>query len=222
MPGYYAENLSAGKLRRCYEIAPPAVRAYLDAEINFVVSKLRRSDSVLELGCGYGRVLGRLLPSARLVFGIDTSLPSLMAARSERKARLAAMNAVSPGFRNAVFDVVVCIQNAVSAFAVDPCALFREAVRITRPGGLVLFSTYAESFWPERLAWFEIQAAHGLIGEIDYERTGNGVIVCRDGFRATTITPDGFRELAACVGIVPALREVGGSSLFCELTVPRR
>jgi len=82
--------------------------------------------------------LARLLPSARLVFGIDTSLPSLRAARRQQEARVAAMNAVSLGFGNAVFDVVVCIQNGVSAFAVDPAVLFREAVRVTRPGGTVL------------------------------------------------------------------------------------
>jgi hypothetical protein len=36
----------------------------------------------------------------------------------------------------------------------------------------MLFSTYCERFWEERLKWFEIQAQHGLIGEIDYHATG--------------------------------------------------
>jgi len=31
----------------------------------------------LELGCGYGRVLERLLPRVRVAFGIGTSLSSL-------------------------------------------------------------------------------------------------------------------------------------------------
>src|SRR5947209_3540059 len=45
---------------------------------------------------------------------------------------------------------------------------------------------YTPQFWEHRLEWFEIQAAHHLIGEIDYQTTGNGTIVCKDGFRATT------------------------------------
>jgi 2-polyprenyl-6-hydroxyphenyl methylase/3-demethylubiquinone-9 3-methyltransferase len=36
------------------------------------------------------------------------------------------------------------------------------------------------------LEWFEIQSAHHLIGEIDYQAAGNEMIVCKDGFRATT------------------------------------
>jgi len=44
-----------------------------------------------------------------------------------------------------------------------------------------VFSTYAAEFWSERLRWFELQAAAGLVGEIDYEKTKDGVVVCKDG-----------------------------------------
>ncbi len=80
-----------------------------------------------------------------------------------------------------------------------------------------LFSTYSEKFWPQRLEWFELQAEVGLLGEIDRQRTGNGVIVCRDGFTATTFTPDRFRSLAAGLSAAITLSEVDGSSLFCIL-----
>jgi hypothetical protein len=38
---------------------------------------------------------------------------------------------------------------------------------VTREGGIVLFSTYSDGIWPERLAWFEAQAAEGLVGAVD-------------------------------------------------------
>jgi ubiquinone/menaquinone biosynthesis C-methylase UbiE len=90
---------------------------------------------------------------------------------------LVAVDAAHIGFRDRTFDLTLCIQSGISAFGADQSELFSEAVRVTRSGGRVLFSTYCERFWEERLKWFQIQAVHGLIGEIDYHATGNGVIV---------------------------------------------
>jgi 2-polyprenyl-6-hydroxyphenyl methylase/3-demethylubiquinone-9 3-methyltransferase len=70
------------------------------------------------------------------------------------------------------------------------------------------------------LEWFEIQAARGLLGEIDREATREGVIVCRDGFRATTVDADELQELSASQGLNSRIIEVDGSCLFCEIAVP--
>jgi len=224
MAGYYAKNLAAERLRRVYDIAPPRVRRYLDAELEHVRSKVRASDVVLELGCGYGRVLEKLSPYAHLVVGIDSAAASLTFAREwlgdRANVHWATMDAITLGFRDGAFDVVTCIQNGISAFGVDRTALMREAVRVTRPGGTVLFSTYAAVFWPDRLDWFRRQAAEGLIGEIDPARTCGGVITCKDGFRATTATPDDFRRLAATLNLTATIQEVDASSLFCEIRAP--
>jgi 2-polyprenyl-6-hydroxyphenyl methylase/3-demethylubiquinone-9 3-methyltransferase len=222
MSGYYDERLAAERLRQCYEIAPPRVRQYLEAEVRHVLTRVHPGDRVLELGCGYGRVMKRLTGAAGLVVGIDTSAASIaMAQRSLRArslCRLAVMDAAALGFREASFDVVVCIQNGISAFLVDRRVLAQEALRVTRPGGRVLFSSYAAQFWEARLEWFALQAAHGLLGEIDRERTGDGVIVCRDGFRATTVEPEEFAALATDLGVRALIEQVDGSSVFCELT----
>jgi len=220
---YYADRLSARRLRTCYEIAPPRVRQYLEAEVQHVLSKIPPCSRVLELGCGYGRILERLATKAGEVVGIDTSLSSLELASSAlngfSNCHLAAMDAVSPGFADAAFDVVVCIQNGISAFKVDRRDLIDKSVRATRPGGLVLFSSYAEGFWEARLEWFELQARHGLIGEIDREQTGDGVIICKDGFQAATVGPDEFASLCRSLEIEPRIEEVDGSSLFCEIRI---
>lgn len=84
----------------------------------------------------------------------------------------------------------------------------------------MLFSSYCESFWPDRLKWFEIQSACGLIGAIDYQHTGNGVVVCKDGFRATTVDATAFTRLAGVLGLTPKIVEVDHSSLFCEIVLP--
>ncbi len=225
MSGYYDDKLAAERLRRVYELASPRVRQYLDAELEYVLSRLSPGDVVLELGCGYGRALAALAARGCLAVGVDTSFASLALARDELvpydNVRLVQADAVNLGIRDGAVDVVACIQNGVSAFHVDPAELMAEAVRVTRPGGVALFSSYAEAFWEERLAWFEAQAAAGLLGEIDYGRTGDGTIVCKDGFTATTFGPEDFEALASSVGLRAALAEVDDSSLFCGIVKPR-
>ena len=220
---YYADKLSADRLRQCYEIAPPRVVQYLEAELRHVVGKIRPGDAVLDLGCGYGRVLGDLAAKGRLVVGIDNAWASLRAAREDlggqSNCRLLQMNAAALGLGARVFEVVVCIQNGISAFHVSQQDLVAESIRVTRPGGTVLFSTYSARFWDDRLEWFRLQSEHGLIGEIDWPATGDGVIVCKDGFTATTVGPSEFTSLTAPFDVDVTLEEVDGSCLFCEIRV---
>jgi SAM-dependent methyltransferase len=222
MSGYYRERLSAGRLERVYAIASPRVRQYLDAEIDHVLALVRPGDAVLELGCGYGRVLEPLARKARIAWGIDTSFESLAHGSAMLgkvgNCAFAQMDAVRLGFRDGAFDRVVCVQNGISAFHVEASALVREAVRVTRPGGLALFSSYSEAFWEHRLEWFVLQAEASLVGTIDQERTREGTIVCADGFTATTMGAGRFAALAAELGVGARVSEVDSSSVFCEIT----
>ncbi len=186
MEDYYAEHLAAEKLHRCYEIAPPRVQQYLRAELEFALKFIRSGDAVLDLGCGYGRTLPDLAARAGSVTAVDNAPASVALAR-ETTAGLASveiveMDAAKLRFLDNAFDVVLCLQNGISAFHRDPTTIMREALRVCRPGGLA-----------------------------------NGFIACKDGFTATTFTPDQFRSLAADLPAALTLTEVDGSSLFCIL-----
>ena len=224
MEDYYADHLAAEKLRRCYELAPPRLRQYLRAELDFALEFIRPGDAVLDLGCGYGRTLADLAARAGSVTAIDNAPASIALARKTvaglTNVEVLEMDAAALRFADNRFSVVLCLQNGISAFHRDQPTLLREALRVCRPGGTALFSTYAERFWPQRLEWFELQAGAGLLGEIDRERTGSGFIACKDGFTATTVTPDQFRSLAAGLPASLTLAEVDGSSLFCILRKP--
>ena len=98
--------------------------------------------------------------------------------------------------------------------------LVREALRVTRSTGRLFFSTYSKRFWPERLQWFEAQSAAGLLGPIDHDKTKNGTIVCKDGFRSGTMTPDAFRLLGETLELATKVTEVDESSVFCEFVLP--
>ena len=119
-----------------------------------------------------------------------------------------------------VIAEIPAVERETLPFRVEPAHLVGEALRVTRPGGVALFSTYAESFWPSRLEWFEAQAGEGLIGELDREATGNGTIVCTDGLRLEAMSPSQLRALGPALGIVPEITEVDGSSVFAIWRVP--
>jgi 2-polyprenyl-6-hydroxyphenyl methylase/3-demethylubiquinone-9 3-methyltransferase len=222
LDNYYSRKLSAAQLKEAYDIAPPRIRQYLESELRYVLDKIQPYDLVLELGCGYGRILPRLAGNASWVVGIDISGPSLQFAvdllQGVSNLSLSQMNAANLGFREHTFDRVICIQNGISAFHVDPHVLISESLRVTNPGGLVLFSSYSHKLWNERLNWFKLQSKAGLLGEIDYERTKEGVIFCKDGFTATTVGAEDFSKLTKDFGARVEIVEVDDSSLFCEIT----
>jgi ubiquinone/menaquinone biosynthesis C-methylase UbiE len=223
LQSYYSQNLSAEKLRLCYEIAPRRVKQYLEAEIAFVLEKIGPSDLVLELGCGYGRVLQNMISKTKTVVGIDTSYASLLLAQRTFAKNpfcyLIVMDAVELGFCDKKFDTAVCIQNGISAFKVNRRKMIEETIRVTRSGGIVLFSSYSEHFWEDRLEWFRLQSKYGLIGEIDEDETGNGIIICKDGFRADTVSFDDFITLTSGLETNINITEVDKSSIFCEILV---
>ena len=108
MDKYYTQKLSAANLQRCYEIASPRIQQYLEAEIQHVLGKIRSGDALLELGCGYGRILNRLAVEAEHAAGIDSSWESLaMGAEMLRdNCHLLQMDAAALAFKDRTFDVV--------------------------------------------------------------------------------------------------------------------
>jgi 2-polyprenyl-6-hydroxyphenyl methylase/3-demethylubiquinone-9 3-methyltransferase len=87
-------------------------------------------------------------------------------------------------------------------------------VKALKKGGSAYFSTYSGKFWDHRLAWFEEQADKGLLGKIDMDQTRDGVIICQDGFRATTFTEKDLVNLGEASGHEYEIQEVDESSLF--------
>ena len=163
----------------------------------------------------------QLSARSHLVVGIDTSVASLMLGKSKLSGlpncQLICMDAARTAFEDSIFDCTVCIQNGISAFHTDKAKLLREAIRVTRPGGTVLFSSYSSLFWDDRLEWFRLQSEEGLLGEIDFDKTSDGTIICRDGFTATTVGPDEFLSLTRSLDADVSLAEIDESSLFCEI-----
>lgn len=220
MQNYYAGKLNAAKLFQVYETGIERVRQYLEAEIEFVRKDLQGHERILELGAGYGRIMKKLAPHAASIVGIDISEDSIAFGREYLEdapnCSLLAMDAHTLDTKSE-FDIVICLQNGLSAMKGDPLDLVRRAMAALKPGGRAYFSSYSPRFWEVRLAWFQEQASRGLLGEIDLEKTKDGKIVCKDGFTATTFSAGDLAELGGRVGCACRIEEVDESSIFAVL-----
>jgi 2-polyprenyl-6-hydroxyphenyl methylase/3-demethylubiquinone-9 3-methyltransferase len=218
---YYASNLNSQKLYKVYDTNIPRVRQYLDMEIEFVRNRLNGAEKVLELGVGYGRILKELYSCTKYFLGIDISSDSVEFGKEYLKEfphiRLETMDAHELIFENE-YVAVLCLQNGLSALSGEAINLVKRCMKALKRSGAAYFSTYSGKFWEHRLAWFEEQADKGLLGAIDKTQTGNGVIVCQDGFRAVTFTENDFIELGESSGCNYEIQEVDESSLFLIIT----
>lgn len=216
MDNYYAEKLNSQRLFQVYETKIPRVKQYLQAEIDFVKGNLSDTQRVLELGAGYGRIMRELAPYCGSIVGIDISEESVELGKEYLKdnhnASIVAMDVHRMKFHQP-FDVILCLQNGLSAMRSD-VSVIHAMIENLAPGGVAYFSSYSAKFWDFRLKWFEEQASKGLLGEIDYQKTKNGVIICKDGFRATTQSPEDFQKIGQELGYPYQLQEVDESSVF--------
>ncbi|MHA1928613.1 MAG: class I SAM-dependent methyltransferase [Candidatus Thorarchaeota archaeon] len=218
MGQYYSESLSAERLEKCYKIGSPRLQQYLQRESEYVSEHIKPQYHILELGSGYSRALSQFRKYTERVVGIDLSLENLRYSTKlyGQTLDLNQCNAITLPFQNMSFDIVICIQNGISAFKENPTDIVKESLRVTKKLGVCLFSTYSENFWDERLEWFIQQSKEGLLGEIDFRKTGDGVIVCKDGFRAITFTERDFEEIATQLKLKIDIEEIDSSSLFCK------
>ncbi|CDZ74518.1 putative methyltransferase type 12 [Peptoniphilus sp. ING2-D1G] len=214
---YYEEQLNSQMLFQVYDTKLPRTQQYLTEEINRVKKDLAGDEDLLEIGCGYGRILRELANSAKKLTGIDISANSIKFAEDYLKdfdnieLIAADFNTVEDG---EIYDVVILLQNGLSAVKGDPSETVNKCLGLLKKGGRAYFSAYSANFWDERLKWFEEQSDKKLLGKIDYEKTKDGVIVCEDGFKAITFSEEQLRKLGDETGQNYMIEEVDGSSLF--------
>lgn len=222
MDNYYAEKLNFKKLFQVYETQIPRVKQYLQAEIDFIKGNLSNTQSVLELGAGYGRIIRELAPYCGTIFGIDISAENVELGKEYLKdypnTSIVMMDVHQINFSKP-FDVVLCLQNGLSAMSVDSIVIHKILDKVA-PGGTAYFSSYSTKFWDYRLKWFEEQASKGLLGKIDYSKTKNGVIICKDGFKATFQSPEDFEKIGEELRYPYHVQEVDESSMFLIVHKP--
>jgi len=218
---YYKEQLNSKQLFDVYDTNINRVKQYLRSEIAFIRERLKGDESILEIGAGYGRILKELAPYANDITGIDISENSVAYGNDYLKeipnAKLEVMDAYNLSYREK-FDIALCLQNGLSAIKGRQQELVDGVMKTIKTNGSAYFSTYSEKFWKYRLEWFVEQSEKGLIGEIDIENTKDGVICCKDGFKAITLNENDLKKFGKQSGYEYEIEEVDESSLFLVIT----
>ena len=99
--------------------------------------------TVLDVGCGQGRLVSTLSCQAAFVYGVEAHRPSIERAAAQLASRqnvlLLLGTALDLPFDNASLDVVCCAE--VLEHVPSPQQLLAELYRVVRPGGCCTLST---------------------------------------------------------------------------------
>jgi malonyl-CoA O-methyltransferase len=139
---------------------------------------------VLDLGCGTGVASAALLrryPRAEVI-ALDFALPMLARARRQggwlRRPRCLCADAEALPLADACVDLIY--SNATLQWCNDLEATFRELLRILRPGGLLLFTTFGPDTLRElRSAWARADGYAHVSPFTDLHDLGDGLVRAR-------------------------------------------
>ena len=186
---------SVNSSRVCYEklgwrnLEKMAEQRKTDALIAILKTKLSASDSVLDVGCGYGRITLPLVQTGYTVEGIDIT-PSFVEEASKRAGsmnlpatfRIGDMTA--PPYDDNAFGSVICVWSSFACLLTDDLQkkALSEMVRIIRHGGLVFIENRngEEKEVMEKLE----KGSPNIIIDIDYGVPETSFLHTRNSFGA--------------------------------------
>lgn len=210
---FYQDSGRSDFLEVSYSVAPARIQRALAVEVEFLRGQVQGQGEALEVGCGNGRLLEALRQGRRRWVGVDLQPGFLLRARSKgslgANPRLAAALAWGLPFADASFDVVVCAQNTLGLMGAGKPEALREAKRVTRPGGRLVFVVYSESSLVPRLEWYARMHRRGQMASIDWARSGPELLVTEDGHGSECFRRERLEQLFTAAGLAPEIEPLG-------------
>lgn len=122
----------------------------VDDDIDFVKSHSDKSETILDLACGYGRVAIALAEAGyEKIYGIDLAYNLIEDAKREVKERGLKVNFVLGDMRalpyeKNMFDKIFCLWNSFNEILTktDQIKVLNEVHRVLKPGGEAFFAIH--------------------------------------------------------------------------------
>jgi len=128
---------------------PKPIQDFLDGEIKFIKEHIKSNKIILEVGCGYGRLLEILGRRAKKAIGVDFSKRMINLAKerlaSKKNVELHLMNANNLKFDDESFDYVVCLDNSFGNIPNIELDVLKEMTRVCKKRGEVIVSVFSDN-----------------------------------------------------------------------------
>jgi 2-polyprenyl-6-hydroxyphenyl methylase/3-demethylubiquinone-9 3-methyltransferase len=157
------------------ENPPEGYKKAFDKEEEFLLENVPKDTIVLDVGCGFGRVMKLLAPQAKKIIGIDNDKKAIEDAKKYLKGfdniEVFFEDAEKMHFEDKSFGVVLCVGATPVNFGETKKKIYSEIRRVLKNKGLFLTSVYNENALEDRLITYRNYY------EGDFKIKENGTVV---------------------------------------------
>lgn len=176
----------------------PALKRLLDAEVEFLKKAVEPGRSVLEIGCGFGRLLIGLCGKSRIVAGIDFSRALLDKARQQLSSftntTLHEMDAASISFGDETFRYTICMENTFGNMPGIELQVLSEIKRVTKKGGKIILSVFSEKAG-------NMQVENYLLSGLTCIRDIGNAVTTKEGLFSRRFSEENLRFMFSSLGL---------------------
>lgn len=192
------------------------------AEKDYLIARIPKGSSVIDVGCGDGTTIQTLLPVAAVITGIDNDTEAIRDAEArllpDSRINLVFADALALPFPDKMFDVATHMMTLVNSEGNKVKAL-KEMGRIIKDDGKIIISVYSEDALSVRLETYQ------QIGVPIEKIEGTKVIFDKSvgANKSEQFSKEELAALAQKAGLkIEDCTKIGGIAYICELTKLKR